>query len=167
MACSLCVLVVALPLVVPAGAAVLRAAVGLANRVLGRPVEDRDYGYAEDDYYLPPWHATAVPLPGFEKAAGITALVALVDLAAGVGLWIVADQARGLDRDARRIVFGAASLASAFLIQTGFFKLLLPTTFPRASLVAAFVLLLGVPLLLVAGGLVLVGLNAIAPNMGR
>ncbi|HYH69227.1 MAG TPA: hypothetical protein VD866_31325 [Urbifossiella sp.] len=167
MACFLCVLVVALPLVVTAGAAVMRAAVGLANRVLGRAVEDRDYGYAEDDYYLPPWHATAVPLPGFGKAVGIVAVVALVDLAAGYGLSIVAEQARGLDGDARRIVFGAAALASAFLIQTGIFKLLLPTTFPRASLVAAFVLLLGVPLLLVAGGLALVGLNAIAPNMGR
>lgn len=167
MACSLCVLVVALPLVIPAGAVLLRAAVGLTNRVLGRPIENRDYGYAEDDYYLPAWHATAVPLPEFGKAAGITVVVALVDLTAGYGLSIVAEQARGLDRDARRIVFGAASLVSAFLIQTGLLKLLVPTTFPRASLVAAFVLLMGVPLLLVVGGLALVGLNAIAPNMGR
>ena len=72
MACSLCVLVVVLPLAVPVGAMILRAAVWLANRVLGRPAADRDYDYALDDSYLPAWRPTAVPQPEFGKAVGIT-----------------------------------------------------------------------------------------------
>lgn len=169
MACSLCALVVALPLVVPVAALVLRAAVGLTNRVLGRPPaeRDRDYGYAVDEYALPPRRESAVPVPGFWRAAGIAAAIFLADLAAGVGLAILERNLQGLNRDESRIVFGCASLATAYLIQAGFLTLLLPTTVPRACLVAAFALLLGVPVALAAGGLALVGLNAIAPNMGR
>jgi len=162
-----CFLVVALPVVVPVGAFVLRAAVGLANRVLPRPPADREYGYDVDEYVLPPVRETAVPVPGFGKAAGITALAVLADLAAGIALAVLDHQALGLDRDLRRIVFGGAALLSAFLIQSVLLTLLLPTTFLRASLVFAFVLLLGVPVALAAGGLALVGLDAIAPNMGR
>lgn len=161
-----CGLVVILPIVVPVGAIVLQVAVGLANRVLGRPPADRDYGYAVDEYVLPPVRAAVIPAPGFGRAAGITVAICLAYIAAVVALSIL-ERNSGLALEPKRIVFGGVSLVTAFLIQSGLLTLLLPTTVPRAFLVTAFGLLLGVPVALAAGGLALVGLNAIAPNMGR
>lgn len=161
-----CGLVVFLPIVVPVGAVVFRAAVGLANRVLGQPPADRDPGYEGDDYVLPRERASVIPVPGFGRAAGITAAVFLVSVAAVVALSVL-ERNSGQDRDESRIVFGGVSLATAFLVQSGLLTLLLPTTFPRACLVATCASLLSVPVVLVVGGLALVGLNAAAPNMGR
>ena len=84
-----------------------------------------------------------------------------------VGLAYAAEGAGWLGRNQRLVAFGSTSLASAYLIQTLLLKLFLPTTIPRACLVAAFALLLSIPVVLVVGGLALVALNAIAPNMGR
>lgn len=160
-----CGLVVFLPLVVPIGAVVFQVSVRLANRVLGRPPADHRHGYEPDDYVLPSARAAVIPEPGFGRAAWITAAVFLAYIAAVVALSIL-ERNSGLDRDEARVVFGGLSLATAFLIQSGVLALLLPTTYPRACLVAAFALLLSVPVVLVVGGLALVGLNAVAPNMG-
>jgi hypothetical protein len=166
-ACILCVLLVALPVALPVCAALLRAAVWLTNRVIGRPPADRDFDYA-DEYVLPPWRATAIPAPGFGKALGIVVVIALADVAAGFAISTAgAGPIRGLDPGLRRVVLAAAFVATAFVTRTGLLALLLPTTLPRASLVALFLLLLSVPLALGAGAAALAALDAAAPNMGR
>jgi hypothetical protein len=168
MACTLCVLLAALPAALPVCAALLRAAVALANRVIGRPPADRDYDSTADEYDLPPWRAAAVPVPEFGKALGLVVVIALADAAAGFALGTAgAGAIRGLDPGVRRTVLAAAFLAAAFVVRTGLLALLLPTTLPRAALVALFQLVLSVPLALGAGAAALVALNAAAPNMGR
>lgn len=167
MTCTLCVLVVALPLVVPIGAIVLRVAVWLANRVLGRPPAEHDYGYEVDEYVLPPVRTTVIPAPGFGKAVWISGFAFLACLAAGAAVVVLERQAVGLDRDTRRILFLSLYATTIYLMLSGLLTLLLPTTFRRAGFVAAFAMVVSIPVVATLGGLALVGLNAIAPNMGR
>ena len=155
-----CVAVIGLLIGMVAGAAVLRAAVALANRLIGPvkpardPVDDWDWD-AEPEEERPRRKSDerTIPEPGVGKGMMIASATNVLTAFVGFVLGTVADDAGILDEEAGgAIVVGLIALLFG---SAGFAVLLvpmLPTTFTRAALVAFMYYLFGLLILLVVGG---------------
>jgi hypothetical protein len=119
------------------GAILIRAAVWLTNKIVGGTVPD----------------------PSFGKAFGMA-------VAAIVANWVVGFVAglamRGGDPQTVQIVSLLAGLPISFFVLAGIATAMLPTTFPRACLVALFYILVAMAIALVIGVLFFVVLGGFA-----
>jgi hypothetical protein len=145
----LCVLVVALPIGLLIGAAILRAAVSLANKVVGggRKSSDRwddEYGDYDDDDYRPRRRGRrddggAIPEPTLGRGMLIVFVNGIVNFVVGfvLGLMIAAAMPNK-PTETVQLVANVIGLPIGFLTAAGLLTVMLPTTFPRACLVVLF-----------------------------
>jgi hypothetical protein len=137
----LCALVVGLLVGIVLGAAILRAACSLYNKLIG----GRD---------MP----GAVAEPPFGKAAGIVVVIGLVNLVVGLGLGLaigIGGAAMGANPQALQVITQLLSLPIGFLVAAGMLAAMLPTTFGRAVVVT--LLQYVIVLVIVVGVLVIIG----------
>lgn len=158
----LCVLLVALPIGLLVGAVILRAAVSLANKVVGgspdqEAEDDYDWDSDEDD---PPTRRTrpggAVPVPGLGRAVLIVFAAGLANVLVGIVVGLAFGAARaaggGFNGPGPRLAAQLVSLPFGFLVSACIGGAMLPTTFPRACLVTLFQYLIGLVIVAVVGG---------------
>lgn len=147
----ICSLLVGLVIGTLIGAIILRAAVALYNSIVGRS------------------SLSTVPEPAFGKAMGITFLTSLIQLVVRFVLTLAGGAAaQGSRTDGGLIALGVGLLAIpvSFLVMAGLLAAMLPTTFPRASLVTLFYFLIAILVVaVVVGGMILAGVGIGA--MGR
>jgi hypothetical protein len=124
-----CSLLVGLALGTLIGAIILRAAVSLYNKIFGGS------------------SLSGVPEPDFGKAMGITFLTTLIQLVVRFLLGIAGSAvAQGAGPNGKIVALGTSLLAIpvSFLVMAGLIAAMLPTTFPRALLVALFYMIIGI-----------------------
>ena len=135
------------------GAVLLRAAVALANKILGpQAAPDPNPSFAENHqhdspgvtdpanpYSAPAMAATAteatgatlaIPTPTFGKALGIAAVLSILGFVISFGAGVIGQASPAVD-----LVVRIGSLGVNFLTASLVFTKLLPTTFRRAALV--------------------------------
>jgi hypothetical protein len=159
----LCVLLFAIPLGLLIGAAILRGAIGLANKVVGSASTRSSYDFDDDDE--DDWDdvprrrrkhrraSPAIPEPPILTAMGIILVIGIVNFLAGIPIRMMF----GLDpvgrdgpEDAQKVLVAAiVSLPVGFLIMAAMLQMMLPTTFPRACLVVLFEYLIVLAIVLV------------------
>lgn len=157
-----CVAVIGLLIGMVAGAAVLRAAVALANRMIGPVrtahvlVDDWDWD-AEPEEERPrrTRDARAIPEPSVGKGMAIASAANVLTAFVAFVLGTVAEETGVLDEEAGgAIVVGLIALLCGSAGFTVLLVPMLPTTFTRAALVAFLYYLFGLLILLVVGGAV-------------
>jgi hypothetical protein len=136
-------MLVAFPIVLLIGAAILRGGVSFANKCIPRHV-DRDYDEEWDDYDRPQRRrrtSAAIPEPAVGKAMGIVFVNFIIGMAVSVPINIamgVGVGARGGGDPMVGLIASLIQLPIGFLIAVGVRTTMLPTTFPRACLVVVF-----------------------------
>jgi hypothetical protein len=118
----LCAMIVGLTIGTLIGAVILRAACWLYNSMVGGPKSP-----------------SAVPEPTMGRAMGIVFVTLLVNFAVSFGVGLVVGggaAAAGGDTQMAGIIAQLVSIPISFLVMAGMLTALLPTTFPRALLVA-------------------------------
>jgi hypothetical protein len=165
----ICGLVIAIPIVLLIGAAILRAAVALANATIGDVAPARDPFDSEFDgdddrgYRRERRRPTrAVPEPGLGWGMLIVLVVGLVNFLAGIpirlafGLPVVGGEEKvPVDK---LLVIQAIGLPVGFLVAAWITGLMLPTTFARACLVVLYEYLVVIAIVaVIAGGFYALG----------
>ena len=133
----LCVLVVIVPVALWIASVILRAAVGLTNKIVGgaRPSE-YEYELAGYRHYPHDPAGLAIPVPSQGRAMGIVLLVGVVDFAVRMAILMAAGLGSGFGGDG-----GTAALIAlpvSLVVHTVMLSSLLPTTLGRAFLVLVF-----------------------------
>lgn len=164
MGALVCVLIFVIPLGLLLGAALLLAAIGLANKVVGDASTRSSYDF-DDDVDDEDWddlpkrrrggrgrQSGAIPAPPLLTAMGIVLVVGIVNFLAGIPIRM----AFGLEplggdapEDAQTALAAAiVSIPVGFLVMAGLLQMMLPTTFPRACLVVLFEYLIMIAIVL-------------------
>lgn len=143
----LCVLVVILPVALWIGSVILRAAVGLTNKVVGGVTPDPTYYDEPAGYrrYRPDPSELAVPMPSTGRAMCILLFCGVVDFVVRIAIMMAAASGGGDGSMAALIALPVSLVVHAVMLSS-----LLPTTLGRACLVLVFqfliVLLIGAAL---------------------
>jgi hypothetical protein len=149
------------------GALALRAAVAVANRVVGRPEptrpawidspEDEENWDAWDEAERPRRPKKAIPEPTVGRgmaiafaAAGVTAML-VVMFAGAIGL-VVDEFFDSVNDDVRAVTLAALGLPLGFAATAALLTPMLPTTFRRAALVSFVYHAIGLVVLGAVGG---------------
>lgn len=153
------------------GSALVRAAVSLANRVVGRTEPPDTFGQWDDwDSDDEPAYVKsrrrgrdgrAIPEPGIASGMLITLVSGLIHAGAGAVCAVLAeavtDDRPGGEEIAAVVALALVALVVTFVVHAFLLVLLLPTTFGRAALVGFFhYLIVGVIALVVVGAIHLV-----------
>ena len=159
----LCVVVVVIPVSLWIGSVILRAAVGMTNRVIGGVVPDDLAYYDQPAAYR--HHSydpseLAIPVPSSGRAMGILLLIGVVDFVVKVA-FVMAAGAGGGDGS----MAGLIALPVSLVVHGVMLSSLLPTTLGRAFLVLLFQFLI-VLLIVAVVVAVVVGMGVVA-GMGH
>lgn len=145
MAAAVCIgLLIAIPIGLLIGAAILRGAISLANMCIGGESYESRSSYDDDDLdYRPRRSASSskVPEPSLGQAMMIILVTAIVNAVVGFGVGIVvgvAGAGANMDQQSIQIIAQLIGLPVGFLIMSGMLTALLPTSFGRACLVTLF-----------------------------
>jgi hypothetical protein len=132
---AVCVVVIGFPLGALIGAAVLRLAVGAANKCL--PPNERELVWDDADDLDAPDCSGAIPRLGTGKAFGIVAFSVFLGLLSGlfvtVPLWFIGEKSPAI-----RLLAVLLQIPLGFLLVAGARTAMLPTSFARACLVVLF-----------------------------
>jgi hypothetical protein len=144
-------ILIALPVALLIGAAILRAAINLANGRIGPTSDEVLSSRDEDDwadYPIPGERANltaAIPVPSVGSAMMMMLAVVIVNVIVGTAIQLVSGDEpvhrpgrfRGPFDDATFIA-RVVTLPVSFLVMSGLLAAMLPTTFRRGCLVAGF-----------------------------
>ncbi|MDY3562957.1 hypothetical protein R5W23_004440 [Gemmata sp. JC673] len=131
----LCVAGVMLPVALWIGSVILRAAIGLTNKVVGGSTPDLTYYDEPEGYrrYRQDPSELAIPMPSTGKAMGILLVVGLVDFVVRVAIGMAA-ALNGGDGSMAALI----ALPVSVVVQVTMLSSLLPTTLGRAVVVLVF-----------------------------
>jgi hypothetical protein len=162
------VLALTIPFALWIGSCILRAAIGLTNKVLGgADPTDLDFygahsGYRDGRYPQQPTRAgLLIPVPSAGRAMGIVLFIGVVDFVIQFGIMMAAGAGsimagQGLDGGSGQAMAALISIPVSFVIHIGMLSSLLPTTMGRAFLVVVFQLVFCVLIALLIGVVVAV-----------
>ena len=147
------------------GAALLRAAVAMANKAIGplKPSASAlwDWEAGDDDYDRPRRGTAAMSEPGIGQGMLILFLTALVQLVVTVVVRILFDIDTRYDLDdGEKVLFVAFSTLVGFGMMTAMIANMLPTTGKRAAVAALFYYLICLLLGATIGGLLYLALGS-------
>jgi hypothetical protein len=169
----MCVLVVFLPFALWVGSFILRAAVGLTNKILGGAApSDLDYYDEPSDFRYggyartPTRSGLATPVPSIGRAMGILLLTGLVDFAVRCGIMLAAGAGSAFGAAGGNAGMGQAmasliGIPVSLVVHIAMLSSLLPTTLGRAFLVVLF------QFLIVFAICLLIGVAVVALAAGR
>lgn len=139
------------------GSVLLRFAVSLSNRSIGRPAEPNEYVVEDDDDWgdypiagsKPEAVSEVIPTPGLGKGMWIILCVVIVNAVIVFAIQMAFGEDPGPRRargffDDEQVLSRLATLPISFLIVSGLFSALLPTGFTRGLLVAFYYLVIGI-----------------------
>lgn len=165
---ALCFVVVAFPVWALVGGLIVKGAVALANKVLGRPIEPPAGDWDDDNWYdpepRPPQQSSTVPTPTFFTAVGFALALGVVNF--GV-VYLVVLGLQALGQEYERSLTFLIAVPLCFLADAGLLVPMLPSTFPRACLVAGFTLLMSALTGALLWGVMLLALMGLLANLVR